>query len=297
VREVDGLIDLVQQLSPLTSYLSTAEAVLPAEHPWLVEVKETQGDLHAKVGSPKHRADPSFQRALGQRLAELKADYQDTYLGLHKKVRLSASEDKKKQRLTKDPRLAQIQKLSVVEMMPAQQLKSLEGRLFEGLKTCFALSKQDLDAMPVCPHPDCGFRPVEEQERLKGASGSAVLDGLDDELDILVADWTRTLLDNLEDPTVAESIKLLGDSKGREAIGRFLDSKELPDPVEPTFVKALQEVLQGLERVVLKVAELDAALAKGGLPCDLKQLKERFDDYVSTLTKGKDLSKVRIVVE
>lgn len=295
VREVDGLLDLVQQLNPLTSYLSTAEAVLIADHPWLAEVRETQGELLAKVGSPKHRADPGFQRALGQRLAELKADYQDAYLGLHKKVRLSAGEDKKKEKLTKDPRLAQIQKLSVVEMMPNQQLKIFEGRLFEGLKTCFALSKQDLEIAPVCPR--CSFRPVEEQERLKGTSGSAVLESLDDELDTLVGDWTRTLLENLEDPTVAESIKLLGDSKGKKAIAGFLDSKELPDPVEAAFIKALQEALQGLERVVLKVSELDAALAKGGLPCDMKQLKERFEDYLSALTKGKDLSKVRIVVE
>jgi hypothetical protein len=295
VREVDGLLDLVQQLSPLTSYLSTAEAVLPTDHAWLTEVKESQGDLLVKVGSPKHRADPGFQRALGQRLAELKADYQDAYLGLHKKVRLSANEDKKKQKLTQDPRLAQIQKLSVVEMMPNQQLKTFEARLFEGLKTCFALSKQDLETTPVCPH--CNFRPVEEHERLKGASGAAVIESLDGELDTLVGDWTRTLVDNLEDPTVSESIQLLGDSAGKRALSTFLDSKELPDPVEPAFIKALQEALQGLERVVLKVSDLDAALAKGGLPCDVKQLKERFDDYVSAVTKGKDLSKVRIVVE
>ena len=30
---------------------------------------------------------------------------------------------------------------------------------------------------------------------------------------------------------------------------------------------------------------------------ELKQLEERFEDYLSALTKGKDLSKVRIVVE
>ena len=147
----------------------------------------------------------------------------------------------------------------------------------------------------MCPH--CNFRPVEEQERLKGASGSAVLESLDDELDTLIGDWTRTLLENLEDPTVVESIQLLGESKGKKALASFLAAKELPDPVEAAFIKALQEALQGLERVVLKVSELDAALAKGGLPCDLKQLEERFEDYLSALTKGKDLSKVRIVVE
>ena len=34
VKEVDELVELVQQVGPQTSYLATAEAVLPADHPW-----------------------------------------------------------------------------------------------------------------------------------------------------------------------------------------------------------------------------------------------------------------------
>ncbi len=295
VREVESLLDLSQELQPLTSYLGTAEAILPKDNPWVSRVEETRSDLLTKVGSPKHRADPSFQRSLGQKLTELKSEYVDTYLDLHKKVRLNSKEDKTKQDLTKDPRLAQLQKLAAVEMMPKQQLADFENTLFDGLKTCFALSKKDLKSEPVCPH--CSFRPIEEQERLNRGSGAALLHSLDERLDTLTADWTRTLLDNLADPTVAESIKLLGDSKGKKALNKFLDSKELPEPVEPAFVKALQEVLSGLERVVLGMDELEGSLAKGGLPCDLEQLKERFESHLDSLTKGKDPSKVRIVVE
>lgn len=36
-------------------------------------------------------------------------------------------------------------------MMPAQQLRDVQNQLF-GLKTCFSLTKQDLDTDPVCPH-------------------------------------------------------------------------------------------------------------------------------------------------
>ena len=295
VREVDGLLELVQQLNPQTSYLGTAEAVLPADHPWVADVMEARGELQSKVGSPKHRADASFQRTLGQRLAELKAAYQDVYLALHKKARLSANEDKKKQKLTKDTRLAQLQKLATVEMMPNQQLKDFQDTLFDGLKTCFSVSKQDIETAPVCPH--CNFRPVEEHARLQGASGSTLMDSLDDRLDTLVRDWTQTLLGNLDDPMVAANLELVTDSKGKASLNDFLAAKELPEPIEPPFIKALQEVLQGLERVVLKLDDLDAALAKGGLPCELKRLKARFEEHLNTLTKGKDASKVRIVVE
>jgi hypothetical protein len=64
------------------------------------------------------------------------------------------------------------------------------------LKSCFALTEQELDASPVCPH--CNFKPGAEPP---AAPAGTVLDGLDDELDKLVANWTQTLLANLEDPT------------------------------------------------------------------------------------------------
>jgi len=295
VREVEVLVELVQQVTPLTSYLGTAEALLPAEHEWVATVKDARDDLATKVSSPKQRANAGFQRSLGQRLAELKASYQDVYLALHKKARLSGNEDKKKQKLTRDPRLAQLQKLSAVDMMPTQQFTEFQDTLFDGLKTCFALGKPDLGASPVCPH--CNFRPAEEHARLQGASGGVVLNSLDERLDTMVREWTRTLLENLADPTVKESLKLLSDSKGKKALKTFVDSEELPDPIDSVFVESLQEVLRGLERVVLSLSSLEQALSKGGLPCEVKQVEERFKEHLNAITKGKDVSKVRVVVE
>ena len=292
VREVDELSELVKQLSPMTSYLGKAEAVLEASHAWVDEVREKRGELLSRVASPKHRADPSFQRSLGQTLAELRARYQDAYVTIHQNARLGANEDKQKARLSKDPRLTQLQKLVGVEMMPTQQLRSFENKLFN-LKTCFSLTKKDLEADPICPH--CGFRPMEEGAI--GAQAMSVLDELDDQLDALLKDWTTTLLGNLEDPTVASNVELLTTAKGKTAVADFIKRKELPEQITPDFIKALQEVLSGLKKVSLTQDDLQAALISGGVPCTVKELKERFDSYVAKLTKGQDGAKVRIVVE
>ncbi len=292
VQEVEDLVELIQQVAPLCGYLATAEAVLPEDHPWVAEVKEAQGDLLAKATNPKYRADPSFQRALRARLAELKAKYQDAYLALHGKARLGVSDDQRKGELTKDPRLLQLQKLAGVEMMPAQQLRDFENRLF-GLKTCFSLTRQDLDAEPICPH--CRYRPVEEPA--DGLPAADVLAHLDEQLDQMVAEWTQTLLGNLEDPTVRENIELVADPKGKQALQTFLETRELPDAVDNAFVKALQEVLRGLEKVVVTPEDLRKALLRGGMPCTVQELGERFKRYLAELTKGKDVSTVRIVVE
>lgn len=292
VREVEELGELVQQVGPTTSYLGKAEAVLQAGHPWVDQMRERRGELMGKITSPKHRVDSGFQRALGQALAELKTAYQDAYLQRHVQARLGATDDQRKARLGQDHRLKQLQQISTVEMMPTQQLRDFQNTLF-GLKTCFSLTKQDLDADPICPH--CAFRPVEEP--FAGTKAGDRIGQFDAELDDMLQTWTNTLLGNLQDPTVSGNIELLGAGEGRDAIEAFLKSKSLPDPVSPAFVKALQEILSGLEKVVLTEARLRSALTDGGVPCTVGELKERFDTFIADLTKGKDASRVRVVVE
>ena len=288
VKEVDELVALTAQVGPQTAYLSTAEAVLPGDHPWLVEVQQAKADLLTKVTSPSYRADSSFQRGLAQTLGQLKTSYQDAYLELHKRAHLGAKDDEKKAALTTDPRLKQLQKLDAVEIMPHQQLKSFQDTLF-GLKTCFALSRQDLDQNPVCPHT--GFRPVESPT---GAlSASEILAGLDDRLDTLVGDWTSTLLANLDDPTVGTNIELISDPAGKDELQAFMDARELPEPVSAAFVKALQEALTGLEKVAVTHADLRGALVEGGIPCTVEELKSRFDSYVAGLTKGQEHKQIK----
>ncbi len=292
VREVDELVKLIHQVGPQAAYLSTAEAVLPTDHAWRVEVESARTELFSKITSPAHRADSSFQRALAQKLTELKAAYQDTYLELHKRAHLGANEDKKKAALTNDPRLKQLQQLDGVEIMPHQQLKGLQDTLF-GLRTCYSLSKKELEQNPICPHTQ--FRPVDSPQG--GPSASQILAGLDDQLDKLLDEWSTTLLTNLDDPTVGANIDLISDPAGKGELVTFIQDRELPDPISPAFVKALQDALTGLEKIAVTDTALREALTKGGMPCTVDELKERFESYLAGLTKGKDAKKTRVVVE
>ena len=292
VREVDDLMKLIEEVGPHAAYLAQAETILPREHPWREKVREARGDLLTKLGNPVHRANDSFQRRLAQTLGELKASYQDAYLALHHKAHLGAKDDEKKATLAKDTRLRKLQQLDAVEIMPHQQLKSFQNTLFS-LKTCFALSRKDLDASPECPH--MSYRPVENPK--EGESAPQILASLDERLDELLADWTRTLLSNLEDPTVGENIALISSTAGKNALMAFMESRTLPDPISPAFVKALQDALTGLEKVAVTETDLREALEQGGTPCTVKEFRGRFDAYVTELTRGKDTNKVRVVVE
>jgi len=290
LAEIKSLEELVADLGSTASFLSTAEAVLPAEHEWVDKMKTARDEVLAQLGDPDKRSAATFRQHTQRKLADLKKAYVQTYLALHAKARLGVNEDKRKTGVMGDERLKVLQKLSTIELMPRQHLADFQNRL-AGLKSCFALTEQELDATPVCPH--CSFKPGAEPP---AAPAGTVLDGLDEELDKLVENWTQTLLTNLEDPTTRGNLDLLK-PEPKKLVNGFIKKRALPAEINQDFIHALQEVLSGLEKVSVKTADMRAALLAGGSPATPAEMKKRFDEYLDELTKGKEPGKVRIVLE
>ena len=209
-----------------------------------------------------------------------------------------------------DERLKDLQKLSTIDLMPRQHLSDFQNRL-AGLKSCFALTEQELEASPVCPH--CGFRPAaESRTEVKGLrdelgsvpsaqssvliNAAAVLDQLDEQLDKMIAEWTSALISNLEDPTTKGNLSLLK-PEPRKLVDGFIKKRTLLDDLDQDFIHALQEVLSGLTKVSVKIADLRDALLAGGSPATPAEMRKRFEEYLDGLTKGKEPGKVRIVLE
>ena len=290
MQEIESLQELTGDLGSTASFLSTAEAVLSADHQWVGEMKKAQDEVLAQIGDSKKRGAATFRQHAKRRLADLKKAYVQTYLGLHAKARLGVNEDNRKTGLMGDERLKVLQKLSTIELMPRQHLSDFQNRL-AGLKSCFALTEQELDASPVCPH--CSYKPGAEPP---ATPAGTVLDDLDDELDKLVSNWTQTLLANLEDPTTKGNLDLLK-PEPRKLVNGFVKKRELPDDLGQNFIHALSEGLSGLQKVPVKTADLRAALLSGGSPATPAEMKKRFEEYMDELVKGKEPGKVRIVLE
>ena len=290
LSEFDSLQDLVYNLDPVASYLSTAEAVLPASHEWVERMKATRDTMLAQVWDPAQRTSSAFRQQALRMLTDLKKSYVQAYLAMHTRARLGVNEDKHKSALMGDERLKTLSRLSTIDLMPRQQLTDFQNRL-AGLKSCFALTEQDLSAAPVCPH--CTFRLGTEAP---AAPAATVLEDLDMELDKLLEDWTQTLLANLEDPTARGNFDLLK-PEARSLVDAFLKERKLPDELGQDFIHALQEVLSGLVKVAVKPGDLRAALLKGGSPATPAEMKKRFEEYLDELTKGNEPGKVRIVLE
>jgi len=288
--ELDALREFIMDHSPTASWLSTAEAVLPAEHDWVDRMKTTRQDVLDALMQADLTELASQSQSIGAKLQKLKKDYTAAYIGLHTKARLGVNDDKRKAGLLNDQRLQTLLKLAGIDLMPRQQFTDYQNRL-AGLKSCFALTEQNLDASPICPH--CGFRPSVETGT---AAGSQMIDQMDAQLDAMVTAWTSTILSNLEDPITQANMDLLK-YDDRQSLEDFMKIKELPVPLSNNFVHALREVLSGLVKVVVSADELQQALQVDSGPATPTEIKRRFEEYIDQLTKGKDSAKVRIVME
>jgi hypothetical protein len=290
LAEIKSLEELVADLGSTASYLSTAEAVLPTGHEWIDKVKTARDEVLAQIGDPAKRSAAAFRQQTQRKLGDLKKAYLLAYLSMHAKARLGVNEDKRKAQLMGDERLKVLQKLSTIDLMPRQHLSDFQNRL-AGLRSCFALTEQELEASPVCPH--CQFKPGAEPPT---APAATMLDALDGELDKLVENWTQTLLANLEDPTTKANLSLLK-PEPRKLVDGFIKKRALPDDLDQDFIHALQEVLSGLTKVSVKITDLREALLSGGSPATPAEMRKRFEEYLDGLTKGKEPGKVRIVLE
>jgi hypothetical protein len=108
--------------------------------------------------------------------------------------------------------------------------------------------------------------------------------------------WSKTLLNNLEDPTTQQNLALLRPAP-RRIVDGFLAARALPEEVNQDFVAALQEALSGLSKVVITSESLRAALLAAGSPATVPELKRRFEEYLVEISKGKDPTKIRVVLE
>lgn len=292
IGSVETLAELVVEIEPLTSYLATAEAVLPSDHEWMKSVGAARTVIIAKMLDPAQRSKAGFKQDLQRKLGELKESYKSAYVATHNRQHLGPKDETRKSELLHDTRLAQLQKLASIDILPTSQLKNFQDGL-DRLKGGY-VTPGDIEKTPV--YPKTQYRPVEDIY-LTAPSAADRLRNLETQLDAMIVEWTDALVANLKDPTVQDNISLLADKVGKREIEDFLAYGALPEPVTPSFVKALQDALSGLEKVVITPACLRKALLDGGSPCTVDELKDRFTKFVDTLTKTKDRAKVRIVLE
>jgi len=263
------------------SYLQTAQHQLPQEYEWHVEVENAITDLvHAlKEGG---NAQKEYQA-----IEEMKHKYIDLYMQLHNQHRINATEDNEKSKLLNDQRHQALKWLSDINILPSQVLQEWQQKI-NSLQSCWNLTKGDLYQKPICPH--CHFRPKDE-----GFNNKESLESLDENLDELLNDWTESLIDNLNDDEVRQSISLLNEDE-KQIINELLDKGELTLPIDVKLIQIIKELFQGIEKVEVSIHDLKKTFANGS-PLTINEVRNRFEQMLREQVGDSSSDRVRIMLK
>lgn len=199
--------------------------------------------------------------------------------------RISTVAKKTKARLLSDDRLAELDILSGITLLPAQQLSDWRKDAAQ-LQTAKPIDPKQL-AMNANP---AEFNARQENGK---ASASEQLKNLEQRLDSLQSDWLSNLNSLLDDPFI--NLGLLKPNQA-QLIRDFIQNGQLPQPLDAAFIQAVNLVLAGLEELRINSGEVIDALGQG-LPQSRDEIAERFNRLLDKICQGKDLNKVRIIID
>jgi len=296
VQRAGQLMEMVDQLQPLTTYLATAQANLPVEHPWsqrAAQIEESTLERVRRAGKPGETGiqAQSELAALTRELNALKADYIAAYAELHRRTVLSPQADDRRTRLYNDRRRDSLEELARIDLLTRTGELETWKQMITSLPACREFHERLLESAPTCR---CGLRPAQRQVGMFAAD--VMLENLDRRLSEILRNWRQALRANLSSETARGSLEAMAHSE-RQPIEAFLAQSDEEETLPPGFVPAAIQALRGIRAVTLTVDELVSALKAGGLPCTREELLNRFRQYVESQMRGHDARNTRLTLD
>lgn len=264
-----------------------------------LELSELSDDLKSKIEAAKAkfreiRDDINTEKngesesiKVKQQLSTIKQEYINIYYEEHKRKRLNVNEGKRKGEIINSLKLANLKRLKTIDILSTSKLNEIEI-LLANLKVCYELTPDMLKSSHICSK--CGFNIGE-----KSISVGGQLDDIELKIDIVLNEWTNTLINTVSDPLVINQKEYLKVEQ-QKVIENFLENKELPNTIDNFFINSINDLLKGFQPVVISTDKLIHKLEELG-PCDIDTFNNKFMDIISVYTKGKDKEKLRIVVK
>lgn len=265
------------------TYMMNIESVDYVKEP-IEEAKYTFRKIRETIADSKYGETAAME--VDEELARVKAEYIDLYFEEHKKHRLDVKGGKLKSELISSTKYANLKRLAEIEILSAAKLTAI-GNDLAALKICIDLTPDMLKTSHFCPK--CLYQLGSNDPLVKGA-----VEKIEDRLDALAEEWTKTLLNTISDPLVlTQKPYLLAEQQ--KTIDAFLAAKTLPEKVDSFFVNAVVALLQGFDAVTVSGAELVDKLSALG-PVDADTFKSKIEEVIAGYAKGKDKSKLRIII-
>ncbi|MFC4660780.1 DUF6079 family protein [Oceanobacillus aidingensis] len=281
---LDTLDDLQKKINEVTKvayYLAQAKFIASPSKDWIDSVDLSLEKLSVALKNNEDCANEI------EELERLKKEYIDFYLSIHQKMRLNATESKRKTELLQDKQCDALQILSSkIELLPSGVFKGWQEKM-DSLKVCYHVTADKLQQTPECQK--CHFNPREESLNEKPS-----LSELEEEMVELLTVWTDTLLTNFNDASVKESIELL-EVEEKQLINDFMHEKTLTLPIPMKLINAINKVLKGIHQEQVDVEQLKEVFGNGN-PITVKEARNNLEILFRELVGNNDQERVRLTV-
>lgn len=220
-------------------------------------------------------------------LEPVQKQYIDIYYQAHTKKRLDINGAKKKGQIQESLALKNLKKLDVISILPGAKLNEIEKKIAD-IKVCYELVPTEMKQNVFCPH--CHFNMNSNEPDVNG-----LLEEIEKEIDKLTQEWTRKLLDTITDPLVLDQKQYLT-MEQQVVVDDFVSASKLPTRVDDSFVQSINELMKGFEPVVIDAGTLVEKLEQMQ-PLSESDFRKQLENIIASYIKGKDESKLRIVVK
>jgi len=269
-KELDHIEDVLaarDKLALVADYLREACGVFGAGIEEAKEALSLRSDTLELLQSSES-IDPARVVQLRNAGEELRHRFADLASRSYRHDYLDAAGDRRRTLLLEGT-VATLDGLQAVSILAPGPLAQIRAELAE-LRPLFEINEQALRSSVVLPGKNPP-RPID------GASAEARLDECERRARQLLASWTDTLTDSLNEPEMAEQIGFLADGDARAQIEILAKNRTLPSSITRAFVTALNQVFTRVDIRYLAPTELTAALFRDTSPATADQLRERLE--------------------
>ena len=182
--------------------------------------------------------------------------------------------------------------LMLVTALNGTKLEDLRGRI-NAVVSCSGATDADILKSPTSLCPNCRFDP---QTHPMETVAVELVQLCEDEIGELHQSWTNQLLNELQDPSVQSSRKLMG-AEAQKLIEEFLSAKVLPAEISDAFITTMNDCFKGVKKKSVKASDFAKKIAGDGAPLKVEELRARFEAWLKEQVGSEDSNSVRFVLE
>jgi hypothetical protein len=282
IDEIEQIHKKLIDYSKLADYLTKAQLIISPDDKWKEKVDNGLNQLSNSLRGNKDCSEEVAE------LNHLKNQYINLYFKLHQTNRLNVSASRKKNELLQSDKYDAVKVLSTkIKLFQNTSIFDEWREKVQSLKECHTLTQEKLKHTPDCP--DCRFNPKEEHKNRYS------LEELEEALDSILSKWTETLVSNLNNTLIKESIDLLEKSQ-KDSIYSLIDQGEFSLPISIDLIDAINLVLEGIYQEKIEAEKLVEVLGNGN-PITVGEARENFDRLLNDLVGLNDEGHVRLSIE